>query len=114
MRGMSTTTRKVRRLAPAPRRRPRTLAEAIVKARLERDMSQADLAQELSTTELNIRRWESGRTKPSLPMYARMCMLFGWELPYAASSRKSATPDKLGDAVQAMLDATPDLAAVGG
>lgn len=63
-------------------RTPRSLGEAIRAERTRRSWSQSKLARLLETSEKNIHNWESGKVFPSYPLYARMCLLFGWELPY--------------------------------
>jgi DNA-binding XRE family transcriptional regulator len=70
-------------LSPMPRtREPQTLAEAIKAEREKRGWSQSKLARKLDTGEKNVKNWEAGK-RPSFPLYARMCLLFEWPLPYS-------------------------------
>ena len=69
------------------KRPPASLAQAIKAARLDRGWSQAKVARQLDTSEKNVSNWEAGRNLPSYPLYSRMCLLFGWPLPYAAGTR---------------------------
>jgi transcriptional regulator with XRE-family HTH domain len=66
------------------RKRPQSLAEAIRQEREDRQWSQSKLARMLDTPEKNVKNWEGG-TLPSFPLYARMCLLFGWPLPYSSN-----------------------------
>ena len=55
--------------------------------------SDLKLARVLETTEKNVRNWESGRIYPSWPHYVRMCLAFGWPLPYGGGEpQEQATP----------------------
>jgi tetratricopeptide (TPR) repeat protein/DNA-binding XRE family transcriptional regulator len=45
--------------------------------RLQRHWRQADLAEQLGTTELTVRRWEKGSQKPSAYFHLKLCALFG-------------------------------------
>jgi DNA-binding transcriptional regulator YiaG len=45
--------------------------------------SQAKLARLLETDEKNVRNWETGRNRPSLPLLLRIHVLFGVPLPYS-------------------------------
>jgi transcriptional regulator with XRE-family HTH domain len=65
------------------KRPPRSLADAIRRERKDRGWSQSRLARELGTTEQTIRNWESGKKFPNHPTYQRVCLLFGWPLPYS-------------------------------
>lgn len=58
----------------------------------ERGWKQWDLAKNLDTREKNVRGWLKGVHQPSHVLYVRMCLLFGWPLPY---SSEGPTPDKL-------------------
>jgi transcriptional regulator with XRE-family HTH domain len=98
----------------AKTKRPGTIAEAIKTERLERGWSQSQLARRLDVPETNVRNWERGRTEPRFSLYARMCLLFGWELPYASTPGKRATPEKLTRPVRGMPVPTEVLAAAGG
>lgn len=64
---------------------PRSLAEAILKAREQRGWSQWELATAIGTRENNVSNWETGRNRPSLRFYEKMAGLFGWSLPYTPS-----------------------------
>lgn len=68
------------------KRPPASLGQAIKAARRELGWSQAKLARELDTSEKNVSNWEAGRNLPSHPLYSRMCLLFGWPLPYSGKS----------------------------
>jgi ribosome-binding protein aMBF1 (putative translation factor) len=76
---------------------PQTLAQAIRAARKEHGWSVPKFARLLETQEKNVRNWESGRNQPSHVLYARMCLLFGWPLPYSsdrATGRKRGRLDR--------------------
>src|SRR6266567_8403514 len=45
--------------------------------RLQRHWRQADLAEQLGTTELTVRRWERGSQKPGAYFRLKLCALFG-------------------------------------
>jgi transcriptional regulator with XRE-family HTH domain len=68
---------------PQKAKPPRSLAEAIRREREQREWSQSKLARMLDTPEKNVKNWEGGHTLPSFGLYARMCLLFGWPLPYS-------------------------------
>jgi ribosome-binding protein aMBF1 (putative translation factor) len=74
------------RASKPPSTLPPSLAEAIREARLANGWSQSKLARLLDTPESSVQKWESGRNLPSHPHYARMCLLFGWPLPYSGES----------------------------
>ncbi len=46
-------------------------------ARLHRQWSQAELAEQLGTTQVNVSRWERGITSPSRYFREKLCQLFG-------------------------------------
>jgi ribosome-binding protein aMBF1 (putative translation factor) len=81
---------------------PQTLADAIRRERERREWSQSKLARMLDTPEKNVKNWESGNTLPSFGLYARMCLLFEWSLPYSGDSDN---PGWLNGDGQAMPDA---------
>lgn len=93
------TTRRARAV-------PTSLAAAIHEARTEAGWTQWELAVKLSTRENNVRNWESGRNTPSHAHYSRMCLLFGWSLPY---SEDRATARKLGRPGWVSPSAHPEL-----
>jgi transcriptional regulator with XRE-family HTH domain len=45
--------------------------------------SQSKLARLIDTDEKNVRNWEKGRNRPSLPLLLRLHVLFGVPLPYS-------------------------------
>jgi len=45
--------------------------------RIRRNWRQRDLAEQLGTTVLTIKRWERGSQQPSLYFRAKLCVLFG-------------------------------------
>lgn len=45
--------------------------------RLQRHWRQADVAEQLGTTELTVRRWEQGRQQPGAYYRLKLCALFG-------------------------------------
>ena len=76
---------------------PHTLAQAIRAAREREGWSQSKFARMLETQEKNVRNWESGRNEPSHHLYAQMCLLFGWPLPYSndrPTGRKFGRPNR--------------------
>lgn len=86
------------KICTMPRRpRPRSIGAAVKAARLAKGWSQARLARLLEVPEATVQNWESGRTEPRFTLYARMCLLFGWPLPYAADSGNSVTPEYLAE-----------------
>ena len=73
---------------------PRISLERWIKVqRMSLGYTQAKLARILETEEKNIRNWESGRNRPSLPLLLRLHVLFGEPLPYSLND--SATRVRL-------------------
>jgi transcriptional regulator with XRE-family HTH domain len=46
---------------------------AIRKARLDRNMTQRELAERLATSRVNVSRWETGRAMPGLDRLGPLC-----------------------------------------
>ena len=56
------------------------LAQALIAARTEADLTQAQLARKMKTTQSVIARWESGRIHPSTKTLARLAKATGTRL----------------------------------
>lgn len=57
-----------------------SLAQALIKARTEADLTQAELAERMHTTQAVIARLESGRVKPSTRTLERLAEATGMRL----------------------------------
>lgn len=53
---------------------------AVIKARLESGMTQAELARKIKTKQANISRFESGNVTPSIPFLQKIAQAFGKKL----------------------------------
>lgn len=53
---------------------------AIIQARLESGLTQAELAKKLKTKQANISRLESGKVSPSIPFLQKVAEVFGKKL----------------------------------
>lgn len=87
--------------------RPHSLGEAILAEMTARGWTQYELARRLETREKNVRNWIKGSHAPSHPMYVRLCLLFGWPLPYSDDSTTGRYPGLPG---HPMPDETRDVA----
>lgn len=47
-------------------------------ARVNAGLNQADVANELSVNITTISNWESGKTKPSIENFRKLCELYKW------------------------------------
>lgn len=47
-------------------------------ARVNAGLDQADVARELGVNIATVSSWETGKTKPSLDNFQRMCELYDW------------------------------------
>jgi SNF2 family DNA or RNA helicase/DNA-binding XRE family transcriptional regulator len=88
---------------------PHDFAEQIRTARRARGWTQAELATELSVTNVTVSRWEKGRVEPSLPVWERFQNLAGLQTKSPAPFRKNQPTrvlDFMGDglAVRALVE----------
>jgi len=59
--------------------------QVIRAARLERGLTQEQAAHEVGVTLGTWQNWESGKHEPRLPELRRVCMAYGWRLPFLES-----------------------------
>src|SRR5690348_2055490 len=88
---------------------PHDFAEQIRTARRARGWTQAELATELSVTNVTVSRWEKGRVEPSLPIWERFQDLAGLQPKSPSRFRKHEPTDVLdfmgdGLAVRALVE----------
>ena len=67
------------------------LIRALVRARIEANMTQADVAREMGTRQPAIARWESGAARPKLTSLARYAEVTGKALEIRLVERKPHT-----------------------
>lgn len=89
---------------------------AFKSARIKAGLTQEEAARELEVTTSTVRNWERGRFGPRYNELRRVCLRFGWVLPWSAPERSAqrATPEKRGRAGWPIPVGPNDLAAVGG
>ena len=71
--------------------------EAFRRAREDLDLTQEQLAVELDVTKTTIQNWESGRTEPRMVELRKVCVKFGWPVPWHGPDgrpRKRARRDR--------------------
>jgi transcriptional regulator with XRE-family HTH domain len=69
------------------------LAEALISARAQADMTQEDVAQKMGTTQAVIARLESGRTMPTTRTLTRFADATGTKLRISFVKEKSSSPN---------------------
>lgn len=47
-------------------------------ARVNAGLDQADVARELDVNIATVSSWETGKTKPSIDRFKKLCRLYGW------------------------------------
>ncbi len=65
------------------------LAKAVLRARIERNWSQEDLAQAMETKQANISRIEAGLSNPTLDFLQRLCEVLDLELNISFAKSKT-------------------------
>lgn len=75
----------------------------IKEARLAVDMSQAQLAREIHSTEKNIQRWENGQNQPRVSSVALIAEATGHEIDFFLTGSSEADDDE--EAAAMTLDA---------
>lgn len=55
--------------------------EMVREARLDREMTQEQLARALDKSHSTIQKWEGGTAEPSYQEFRRLCEYFGWPHP---------------------------------
>lgn len=87
-------------MAPTKEAAPRTIGEAIRKARVERGLSQNALARELLSDPKTVSGWENGHHDPEMEAFLKLSRIFGWPLPFDPAQ------DDDGEVVPLRRDAT--------
>ena len=66
-------------------------ASAFRTAREDLELTQEQAASKLEVTKSTVQNWEGGRTGPRYNELLRVCLLFGWQLPWEGDAGKRAT-----------------------
>ena len=70
-----------------------TIGSKISEARKENNLSQAQLAQQLSVSSQAVGKWERGESMPDIITFNRLAEILGVDLNYFSESFQSATTE---------------------
>jgi len=76
----------------------------IREARLRADMSRADLANAIQTSERNIARWESGQNQPRVAWVARIADATGHDIDYFLAESEVGDDDETARSMSSLDD----------